>query len=91
MNYYKKDGSYIASDLVLDLETVTEEEYNEFVKKEEKISKIKSQLKELDEKSARSLRAIVSGVATEDDRNFLSGIETQAEELRQELKDLIGA
>lgn len=65
------------------------EEPQEHVK-EKRISEIKAQLNALDEKSARSMRAILANTATEDDRSFLADLETQAENLRQELNELHG-
>lgn len=68
---------------------LTQEE-QEAKEKEKRIAEIKAQLNSLDEKSARSMRAILANTATEDDRNFLANLETQAEQLRQELKELHG-
>lgn len=59
--------------------------------KAKQIAQLKAQLNSLDEKSARSMRAILANTATEDDRNFLADLETQAEDLRQQIKDLQGA
>lgn len=56
--------------------------------KEEKIAELKQQLNALDEKSARSMRAILSETATEADRTYLANIESQAEYLRQQIRDL---
>ena len=55
---------------------------------EEKIEELKKKLEEVDSKSSRSMRAILAGTATEDDRNFLAQLETQAEDLRQQIQDL---
>ena len=52
------------------------------------IAELKLQLQQLDEKSSRSMRAILAGTATEDDRSFLTTIETQAEELRHRIQEL---
>lgn len=59
--------------------------------KAREILELKAQLSELDEKSARSMRAILANTATEDDRNFLANLEMQAENLRKQIKDLQGA
>lgn len=59
--------------------------------KEEQISQLKSRLNDLDSKSARSMRAILAETATEEDRAFLANLENQAEDLRQQIKDLQGA
>ena len=56
--------------------------------KEEKIAQLKYQLSTVDEKSARSMRAILAGTATDDDRAFLAQLETQAEDLRRKIKEL---
>ena len=56
--------------------------------KEEKIAQLKYQLTAVDEKSSRSMRAILAGTATEEDRNFLAQLESQAEDLRQQIQDL---
>lgn len=58
--------------------------------KQKRIYDIKVQLSDLDTKSARSMRAILSDMATEEDRTFLANLEQQAEALRQELKELGG-
>ena len=51
------------------------------------IAELKEQLKTIDEKSARSLRAIIAGTATDADRLFLESLEAQAEKIRGELND----
>ena len=56
--------------------------------KEEQIAQLKQQLATIDEKSNRSMRAILAGTATEEDRTFLGQLEQQAEDLRQQIKDL---
>lgn len=56
--------------------------------KQKRIEELKQQLKELDTKSARSIRAILAETATEDDRDFLANLESQAEELRRQIKEL---
>ena len=56
--------------------------------KEEKIAQLKYQLSIIDEKSARSMRAILAGTATDDDRAFLAQLEAQAEDLRRQIKEL---
>ena len=58
--------------------------------KDEQIAELKSQLNELDVKSTRSIRAMLAQTATAEDRAFLSNLETQAEDLRQQIKDLQG-
>ena len=56
--------------------------------KEEQIAQLKSELAEIDSKSARSMRAILAETATEEDRAFLANLEQQAEAKREELKQL---
>lgn len=55
---------------------------------EERIKDFKNRLEELDEQSARPLRAILSGVGTDEDKQKLLDIETEAQALRQRIKDL---
>ena len=57
-------------------------------KKQKRTDELKKQLKELDEKSARAVRAILAGTATDEDKTLLADIETQAEALRQQIKKL---
>jgi hypothetical protein len=54
----------------------------------QKAEKIKVQLIEIDSKSNRPLRAIVSGTATNSDREYLALLESQAVSLRAELATL---
>lgn len=61
------------------------------VEKEETLANLKSQLEALDEKSNRSMRAILAGTATDDDRSYLASLETQAIDLRRQIRDLGGA
>lgn len=56
--------------------------------KEEKIAALKAQLNDVDDKSNRSMRAILANTATEDDRTFLSNLEAQAAELRRQIHEL---
>ncbi len=58
--------------------------------KEEKIAILKQELATLDEKSIRSVRAKIAGTATAEDDQFLAQLEEQAENLRQQIKDLQG-
>ena len=58
---------------------------------EEKVAELKRQLNALDEKSARSMRAILAETATADDRAYLANLETQAEDLRRQIRDLENA
>lgn len=56
--------------------------------KQTQIESLKYQLVKIDEKSARSMRAIIAGTATDDDRDFLANLETQAEQIREQIKQL---
>lgn len=67
----------------------TEEEIAE-KEKEQKIAEYKQELKELDEKSTRSIRAKLARTSTEADDAFLASLEMQATEIRQLIKDLQG-
>lgn len=58
--------------------------------KQKRIAQIKATLASKDEKSTRSVRAILAGTATEDDRQFLINVETEVQALRQELRELEG-
>lgn len=56
--------------------------------KEKQIELLKQQLSAIDERSARSMRAILANTATDDDRAYLASLETQAASLRQQIRDL---
>ena len=58
--------------------------------KQKRIAQIKAELASKDEKSTRSVRAILAGTATEDDRQFLTNVEIEVQALRQELRELEG-
>ena len=58
--------------------------------KERRINEIKAELCKKDVKSARSVRAILAGTATEDDRQYLINVEDEVQTLRKELKELEG-
>lgn len=60
------------------------------IEKQAHINELKEQLAKLDDKSARSMRAILANTATQEDRDFLAQLEVQAEALRKEIKDLSG-
>lgn len=65
----------------------TDEEIAE-QEKAKKITEYKQELKEIDEKSARSMRAKLAGTSTEADDAFLANLEAQASEIRQKIKEL---
>lgn len=50
---------------------------------------IKKTLKELDEKATRPLRAIISGIGTDTDKQFLLDLENEAVSLRNELNEIL--
>ena len=56
--------------------------------KEERIKELQEQLDILDLKSLRALRAIQTGVGTDEDREKLSELEEQAEQVRQQIREL---
>ena len=60
----------------------------EQAEKEAHIKELKEQLDALDLKSLRALRAIQAGVGTEEDTQRISALEEQAEEIREELRQL---
>lgn len=66
---------------------LTEEEIAK-KQKEERINELKGKLKEVDEKSARSIRAVLANTATDEDREYLAQLEAQAEAYRAEIKEL---
>lgn len=88
MNYYDKDGSYIASDLPLDLPEVTEKEYKARLEKEQERRSLFAQLDDLDLKAIRALRALSAGVGTVEDKAKLEELESQAAEIRRQIKEL---
>lgn len=70
-----------------DGEYLTEEEIAK-KQREERINELKGKLKEIDEKSARSMRALLANTATDEDRAYLAQLEAQAEAYRAEIKEL---
>lgn len=67
----------------------TEEEQQQ-INNQVQISNIKNEMSNLDSLSIRPLRAISSGNYTEEDTAMLQQLEMQMEELREELKELLG-
>lgn len=59
--------------------------------KTKQINVLKAQLSALDAKSARAVRAILAQTATDEDKSFLASLEVQAENLRNQIKELQGA
>ena len=66
---------------------LTEEEKAQ-KEKEAQIALLKEQLVKVDEKSARSMRAVLAGTATDEDRAFLNQLELQAEDYRRQIREL---
>ena len=60
----------------------------EQAEKEAHIKELKEQLDALDLKSLRALRAIQAGVGTEVDTQRIAALEEQAEEIREQLRQL---
>lgn len=60
----------------------------EQAEKEAHIKDLKEQLDALDLKSLRALRAIQTGVGTEADTQRIAALEEQAEEIREQLRQL---
>ena len=58
------------------------------IQNQQKISKLKQQLSELDLQAVRPLRAIAAGTATDEDKSRLAEIESKAEALRAEIAEL---
>ncbi len=56
--------------------------------KQDRITAIKSRLSAIDAESARPLRAVIAGTATDADRQKLTNLETEAQTLRAELTAL---
>lgn len=76
---------------IIDAQFADAEEFEARQKVKEKqtrILEIKSQLDDLDAQAIRPLRAILTDCATDEDREILQGIETQANTLRTQLNKL---
>lgn len=78
VNYTLYDGEYLTPEEI------------EVKEKEAQKKELMAQLDALDLKCIRALRAIQSGSGTEADTAKLAELEAQAEDLRQQLKDLQG-
>lgn len=59
-------------------------------KKQVKHEELVRQLNELDQRAARSMRAVCAGTATQEDKDFLAQLEAQAGEVRKQLQQLGG-
>lgn len=63
---------------------LSDEKFNILLEEKRKAD-IYTQLAEIDKKSTRPLRSVTSGVATQEDRDYLAQLETQAAQLRAQL------
>ena len=57
----------------------------ELIESDTRALKLKSELAALDEKAIRSIRAILSETATDEDKTYLATLETKAQDIRTEL------
>lgn len=55
----------------------------------DRIKEIKARLSQIDSQSIRPLRAVLTGISNDFDREKLTGLEDEAIKLRVELKDLV--
>lgn len=80
----------VTADGIIDLRETEEYKVAQAKKEREKqIQTIKSQLLDLDAQAIRPLRAILTDCGTDEDREILQGIETQAGVLREELSSFL--
>lgn len=80
-----------ANEIIQDGKVIINPNYSVELAQEEKairILEIKSQLQVLDAQAIRPLRAILTDCGTDEDREILQSIETQAGTLREELSQL---
>ena len=92
------DGSELANKIISTpyWEPVTDEDGNLIniipieppITPEEQIAELKNQLTAIDLQTVRPLRAVAAGTATDEDRDKLTELEAQAEELRAEIKTI---
>ena len=87
INNYNKGYDIRETNSALEAWGYTQEE-EAAKEKEKQIAVLKQQLSVLDEKSARSMRAILAETATADDRAYLANLEAQAEDLRRQIHEL---
>lgn len=76
----------IETDEALILLEHEEDEMYQELQKEQKIIKLKTQLEVIDSKKMRSTSAIALGIATQDDIDYLTNLEAQAEKIREEIR-----
>ena len=63
-------------------------EEQEQAEKQAQVLELKKQLNDIDAKSTRSIRAKLAGTATDEDLQYLANLEEQAENIRQQIKEL---
>lgn len=88
MNYYKKGNDYVSSDLRLDLEPATKEEYDAWTNAQNTKQALLQELAALDLEAIRPIRAKEAGTATQEDLDRLAEIDQQAAQIRAELQNL---
>lgn len=86
-NNHEKGYEIRETDEALEAWGYTEEEQAE-QDKQAQIYQLREQLEEIDLKTIRPLRAIQSGNYSTEDTDKLAELETQAEEIRQQIRDL---
>ena len=69
-------------------EEISKKDYNTLVEKIKKTEEYKSELKQIDEKAIRSIRAILCNKGTEDDIAYLNNLEKLATSKRNEMNNL---
>ena len=71
------------------LEHDEDEEYQQ-LQAEHRLMQLKMQLEEIDNKKVRSTSVIALGIATQDDIDYLTHLEEQAEQIRKQIRELQG-
>ncbi len=79
MSFYMVDGN---GNFIIDTEKVQANA------NEKRVSEILKRLNEIDQESVRAVRAIVTGISTNEDIEKLTTLETEAVSLRAELRGL---
>ena len=69
-------------------EEISKKDYNKLLEKIQKTEEYKSELRKIDEKAIRSIRAILCNKGTEDDIAYLNSLEEQATKKRNEMNNL---
>lgn len=86
-NNHELDYEIKETETALEAWGYTEEEIQE-QDKQNQINNLVKQLDEIDLKTVRPLRAIQSGQGTQEDVNKLNELESQAESIRQQIREL---